>query len=283
MKALLLILLVLSLMVSPSFGQTLDIISFNIRYDNPNDGENAWPNRKSELVELINYYHPDFVGSQEGLDHQIKYVNNHLQDYTSIGVGREDGRTQGEFAAIFYDSTKYQLVRQNTFWLSEKPNKVSIGWDAALERICTYGLFKEKSTENLVYVFNVHFDHVGVVARKMSAKLILEKIDELTDENSTVVLMGDLNCHPNSAPIVQLRSALSDGMEISKNSFYGPNGTFNAFDSSHELTERIDYIFTQNLHVLSYRHIDDRRKDKGFISDHLPVLLKAKMNSTNTN
>lgn len=277
MKALLLILLVLSLMVSPSFGQTLNIMSFNIRYDNPNDGENTWENRKSELVGLIDYYHPDFVGSQEGLDHQIKYVNNHLQDYASIGVGREDGRTQGEFAAIFYDSTKYQLVRQNTFWLSEKPNKVSIGWDAALERICTYGLFKEKSSEKLVYVFNTHFDHVGVAARKMSAKLILEKIDELTDENSTVVLMGDLNCHPDSAPIVQLRSALSDGMEISKNSFYGPNGTFNAFDPSHELTERIDYIFTQNLHVLSYRHIDDRRKDKGFISDHLPVLLKAKI------
>lgn len=273
-------LLVLSLMASlttPSLGQTLDILSFNIRYDNPNDGENTWKNRKSELVGLIDYYHPDFVGSQEGLDHQIKYLDTLLQDYATIGVGREDGRTQGEYTAIFYDSTKYQLVQQNTFWLSETPDQVSIGWDAALERICTYGLFKEQSSKNLIYVFNAHFDHVGEVARKMSAKLILEKIEGLTEKNSTLVLMGDLNCHPDSAPIVQLRSALSDGMEISQTPFYGPYGTFNAFDSSHQLTERIDYIFTQNLRVLNYRHIDDKRKDKGFISDHLPILLKAKI------
>ncbi|WP_422360636.1 endonuclease/exonuclease/phosphatase family protein [Reichenbachiella sp.] len=265
------------LLAFSSFGQTLNIMSLNVRYDNPNDGENTWQNRKSELVGLIDYYHPDFVGTQEGLNHQIKYINVHLKDYTSIGVGREDGNTQGEYTSIFYDSTKFQLMRQNTFWLSEKPDQVSIGWDAALERICTYGLFKEKLSESLIYVFNAHFDHVGEVARKMSAKLILEKIDQLTDENSTVILMGDLNCHPDSEPIVHFRSTLSDGMRISKSSFYGPEGTFNAFDPNHELTERIDYIFTQNLRVLSYRHIDDRRKDRGFISDHLPVLLKAKL------
>lgn len=257
-----------------SYSQVIEVMSFNIRYDNPKDGENAWSNRKRELVGLLDFYHPDFLGSQEGLEHQLKYIDTYLTEYSMIGVAREDGKNKGEYAAIFYDSTKYQLVLQNTFWLSENPEKVSVGWDAVLERICTYGLFKSKESDEMMYVFNAHFDHVGIEAQMRSAELIIKKIDELADDNAMVVLMGDLNCSPDSPPIKTIKTRMADGMDASQKTFYGPLGTFNSFDSQMSLDKRIDYVFAINLNVVSYRHIDDKRRNQGFISDHLPVLVK---------
>lgn len=279
MKKLLLNLSLVYLMTSfslVSFSQTKKFISLNIRYDTQNDAVNKWDNRKSELGDLITYYNPDIIGLQEGLNHQLTYLKVKLPTYEMIGVGREDGINKGEFTAIFYDTLKYRLLEQNTFWLSDTENKASVGWDAALPRICTYGLFINKKTKEKLYVFNTHFDHIGNQSRIMSAKLILQKITEINITNYAVVLMGDFNSEPTDEPIKILSAKLSDGDSSSKTNIYGPIGTFNGFEKDKLVNKRIDYIFIKHLDVINYRHIDDKMKNNNYISDHYPVLVEVK-------
>lgn len=267
--------LALMLLISVGcYGQSIRVISYNIRFDNPGDGKNIWENRKAEMLGLIHRYQPGFLGLQEVLNNQLEYINDGLRNYSYIGVGREDGKKKGEYTPIFYDSTSFQLIRQHTFWLSEVDNAISIGWDAALERICTYGLFKDKKSGDSIHVFNTHFDHVGATARLMSANLIAKKIDEFATPTSLVILTGDLNCTPESEPIQVLKNKLDYGADLSQTGLKGPDGTFNGFDEARLLNYRIDYIFTRNFKVKSYRHIDDKRKKNGFISDHLPVMTE---------
>ena len=246
-------------------------MTFNIRYDNPDDGENRWDNRKKELAEMLSYYHPDVFGLQEGLVQQLNFIKENLTDYKMIGVGRDDGKEKGEFTAIFYDTTKLQLVDYATFWLSEKPDSVSVGWDAALERICTYGLFQNIENGKRVYVLNTHYDHIGKLARVNSSKLLLKKITALSKENIPIVLMGDFNSTPEEDPIKILANDLVDG---GSKGIYGPLGTFNGFDKQAVLENRIDFIFYKDLIVESYRNIDDKMKNGNCVSDHLPVLIQ---------
>jgi endonuclease/exonuclease/phosphatase family metal-dependent hydrolase len=199
-----------------------------------------------------------------------------LPDYRYIGVGREDGKQKGEFSPILYDSKMYDLIKGNTFWLSKTPEKVSVGWDAALERICTYGLFEDKQTKKRLWVFNTHFDHVGVKARKESAQLILNKIEEINVEDYPIILMGDLNLTPEKEPIRLIKRVLHDGMDISKTPFVGPTGSFNDFNSTAPIERRIDYIFVNRLAVERYAHMDERMPNGNHISDHLPVFAILK-------
>jgi len=257
-----------------AMSQNRSFMSYNIRYGSPNDGINNWDNRKLDLVKLIANYNPDIFGTQEGLSHQLSYVDEYLPNYAMIGVARDDGAAKGEYTAIFYDSTIYNIVSNQTFWLSKSPEKVSIGWDAAMERICTYGLFEDKTSNSSIHVFNTHFDHMGKKARVKSAKLILNFIAELP-ENSSIVLMGDLNSDPNSKPIKLINKKMRDGAsQIAPNSL-NPKGTFNGFDENMVVDKRIDYIFIRNIDVVGYKHIADRRADGGFISDHIPVLIEV--------
>lgn len=257
-------------------SQTIKIMTFNIRYDNPNDNEDNWHNRKKKVIELINNYEPAIFGIQEGLSHQIQYMDSCLTDYNYIGIGRDDGKEEGEYSAIFYDTTKFIVEEENTFWLSETPDSISVGWDASMERICTYGLFKNKESGKLVWIFNTHFDHRGKLARKNSAELILNKIDELNTQNLPTALMGDFNATPNDPPITIIKEILMDGQLISEKPFYGPVGTFNGFKNK-IVTNRIDYIFTKDLEVKRYIHINDRLKNNRHVSDHYPVLVTIKI------
>lgn len=259
-----------------SFSQTKTFISFNIRYDAQNDAANKWDNRKSELAKMINYYHPDIIGLQEGLNHQLTYLKINLPNYAMIGVGRDDGNNKGEFTAIFYDTLKYKLLEQSTFWLSETEDVVSVGWDAALPRICTYGLFLNKKTKEQLYVFNAHFDHIGNQSRIMSAKLILQKINKINGTKYPIVVMGDFNSEPTNEPIKILNAKLNDSGGSSKINIYGPVGTFNDFEKDKLVEGRIDYIFTKDLQVIKYRHVDDKMKNNNYISDHYPVLVEVK-------
>ena len=249
-------------------------MTFNIRYATINDGVNQWENRKKELTDLLNYYNPEIIGLQEALLIQINFILDHLPSYKKVGIAREDGKIEGEFSPILYDSIKYTIEQTGTFWLSENPNKPTIGWDAAHKRICTYAGLINKKTGELIWVFNTHFDHIGQEARIKSANLIIKKISEITLSSESIILMGDFNSLPNSAPISYIKSNLLDGLEISKSDFYGPYGTFNGFNPLHPLSEnRIDYIFIKNLEITSYRHIDDKMKNSSCISDHLPILM----------
>ena len=251
-------------------GQT-SVMTYNIRYDNPDDGENWWDKRKEEVVALIQYYQPDFLGIQEGINHQVTFLNNSLPNFDYIGVGRDGPGKVSEFVALFYNKEKYELLESTTFWLSPTLDKISKGWDAALNRISTYGKFKHLKSGKEIHVFNAHFDHLGKVAREQSAKVILEKIKALTRTDDPVVVMGDFNSSPSSKPIQMMESELQDSRKISKQKPYGPEGTFSGFDVAANLDNRIDYVFVKNLDVLSNRHIDDRRKNNLWVSDHLPI------------
>tara|TARA_B100001245_G_scaffold4554_1_gene3342 strand:- start:270 stop:1109 length:840 start_codon:yes stop_codon:yes gene_type:complete len=256
------------------YSQPHSIISYNIRYDNNWDIENSWKIRRNKISKILVQYSPSIIGIQEGLLNQVQYIDSSLIDYDYVGVGRDDGKNKGEFCAIYFDTTRYVLLKNSTFWLSETPDTISVGWDAALERICTYGLFKDRITKEEFWVFNTHFDHIGVVAREKSSELILKRINKINHQSLPVILMGDFNSIPNSSPVKEIKTELSDALQISLEKLQGPRGTFNGFNEDLPIEKRIDYIFTNDLKVLSYTHINDRLNNNRHISDHLPVMIK---------
>ncbi|WP_345004842.1 endonuclease/exonuclease/phosphatase family protein [Snuella lapsa] len=251
-------------------------MTYNIRYDNPKDGENQWSKRKAFLCNQITFYDPDVFGIQEGLQHQVQYIDSTLVNYGYVGVGRDDGKTKGEYSAIFYNSDKFEVLESNTFWLSSTPNMISVGWDASMERICTYALFQEKETKQKFWLFNTHFDHIGLKAREESAKLIVNKIAELNQNDFPVVLMGDFNLKPNSIPITYLSDIFSDTKLVSKSKPFGPEGTFNGFKFNEPVKDRIDYVFVSKdkIEVNKYAILSDS-KDCKYPSDHLPVYVEV--------
>jgi endonuclease/exonuclease/phosphatase family metal-dependent hydrolase len=258
-------------------GQALNVMSFNIRYDNPNDGLDQWSERKDDLNHLLQFYTPTVLGIQEAVLNQIQFLDNANEEYAYIGVGRDDGQEKGEFSPILYDSTILELLDEGTFWLSTTPDSVSVGWDAALPRICTYGLFRHRMSEKVFWVFNTHFDHVGASARLNSAALIVRKINQMNISNAPVILMGDLNSTPDDGPIKLLNNHFEDAKTASPKS-YGPKGTFFGFDLEQIAENRIDYIFGKQLSFESYQVIDDRRPNNRHISDHLPVFVRLSIN-----
>ncbi len=256
------------------YPQSHSIMSYNIRYDNAWDVENSWKIRKNKVRQLLIQYAPSIIGIQEGLLSQVQYLDSCLTDYNYVGVGREDGKEQGEYCAIYFDTTRYSVLNHSTFWLSETPDIISIGWDAALERICTYGLFKDRKTSEEFWVFNTHFDHMGTSAREQSSGMILKMIKKINRQSLPLILMGDFNSIPDSPPINKIKTDLSDALQISLEELQGPRGTFNGFNVDMPIEKRIDYIFTENFKVLSYIHINDRLNNNRHISDHLPVMVK---------
>lgn len=258
-------------------SETINVMTYNIRLDVASDSLNSWNYRKEAMISLFDKYLPDIIGIQEGLHHQTTFLNNRLMNHKYIGVGRDDGKTKGEYSAIFIDTTKFEIVSDSTFWLSDKPDSVSVGWDAALERICTYGLLKVKKTEKHFWVFNTHYDHRGKLARQNSSKLIVNRIKSVNSENYPVILMGDFNSTPDSKPINTITSELKDGYLNSNNDVDGPVGTFTGFKPDAPLTKRIDYIFFKNLQIINFNHINDKSDSGNFISDHLPVFAKISL------
>jgi endonuclease/exonuclease/phosphatase family metal-dependent hydrolase len=263
------------LFLLPAMGQPVTLLTYNIRYDNPGDGPDRWALRKAWLCSQIRQAGPDIFGIQEGLAHQVSYIDSTLDEYRYIGVGREDGKQKGEFCAIYYQANKYKVLKKSTFWLSATPGKVSVGWDAALERICTYGLFREILTGRKFWVFNTHFDHIGVKAREESARLVLQKINALNKAGYPVVLMGDFNSGPGSEAISLITGSLRDSKIADKSMSMMPDGTFNGFDASRPATERIDYIFSggKNTEVLDYAVIRELKEGR-YASDHFAVIAR---------
>ncbi|HSM47458.1 MAG TPA: endonuclease/exonuclease/phosphatase family protein [Draconibacterium sp.] len=272
------VILFLILIPATLFSQQMNIVSFNIRMNTPNDGINAWPNRIEMVTGLFKYHEPDIFGLQEALMGQIEDIQNNLPDFEWFGVGRDDGDKAGEFTPIFFNKTKFILLEQNTFWLSETPEKPSKSWDSSLNRIVTWGRFKSKVTGKQFLVFNTHFDHKGMEARKQSAILIRKKIEEMTkDKNLPVILTGDFNLTPDQEPIALLKKYFKDSREVTELPPYGPVGTFNSFDWNAPMEGRIDYIFVQGeIKVLKYAVITDS-KEKRWPSDHLPVFVKVQL------
>lgn len=257
-------------------SQDLKIMSYNIKLDYPKEGKNSWTNRKPFMVNQIKFYEPDVLGVQEAMPNQMKDLDSLLTDYSFVGVGRDDGKNKGEFSAIFYKKSDSEVVKSSTFWLSETPDKVSMGWDAVCNRVCTYALFQHKETKKKFWVFNTHFDHVGKEARTKSAVLILDKIKGLNTENHPVFLTGDFNMEPNHESIDYITQTLKDSKEVTELDF-GPEGTFNGFHFDQPVTRRIDYVFvSEDVKVNKYAVLSDNWNMQ-YPSDHLPVFIEAKL------
>ncbi|WP_304156247.1 endonuclease/exonuclease/phosphatase family protein [Mesonia mobilis] len=254
-------------------AQEFTAMSYNIKYANENDGENSWSKRKVFLANQLKFYHPQIFGVQEAVKSQIDFITAELPTYRSLGVGREGG-VQGEFSAIFYDTKKFEVLKSDTFWLSETPNQISKGWDADYHRICTYALLRDKETGEKFYFFNTHFDHRGKEARTNSARLIIQQIKKVNVENYPVLLTGDFNLEPETEQIQYIKSYLNDAKEATAAITLGPSGTFNGYDFQTPVTRRIDYIFhSEEINVETYAVLSDNENGR-YASDHLPVFVK---------
>ena len=253
-----------------SYGQSFRVMSYNIRYDNPGDGLNDWNHRRDFLMDQVLTNNPDILGIQESLPAQVEYIASKLKGYGHVGVGRdEDGK--GESTTIFYRTARFELKEQQLFWLSETPDKMSKGWDAAIRRICTYALLYDKEQHHMFWVFNAHFDHVGKDARLQSARLILRRIEEVNVNHLPAILMGDFNATPDSDPIKILGSQMKEARLVAVAKSEGPAGSFNGFDSAKPATQLIDHFFVSNeVHINTYAVILESR-DSHYPSDHFPV------------
>ena len=265
--------------VSPETG-SLRVLSFNVRYNNEGDGVNAWPNRADRVAGLIRFYEPDVAGLQEVLVGQLQDLEARLPEYAWVGVGRDDGLEGGEFSPIYYRPDRLEVVEHGTFWLSETPDSVgSRGWDAALPRIATWAVLRERASGQTLRVFNTHFDHRGPEARLESARLLRIRVIEMAGGDPAIVT-GDLNAQPGSPPIQALtecsdasiaEACLHDTRTLVSGA-YGPDGTMHGFAVTEEPARRIDYVFTtSHFEVTRQGHLTD--SEGGFYpSDHIPVL-----------
>jgi len=256
-------------------GQNLKIMTYNIRLDLDSDAENSWTNRRDLWISQVRFYSPDILGIQEARPNQVLDIASNLPSLAYVGIGRDANNT-GESSNIFYKKERFTVLRESTFWLSETPELISKGWDAAINRICTYALLKDTFTNKQIWVFNTHLDHIGEVARTKSIELILSKIGELNTGNYPVIFMGDLNSEPATQRIMDLKTKMLDTKDISEEKPFGPSGTFNGFNHQNPVTELIDYIFISkksNFIVKKYAVLSDSVNLR-YPSDHLPVFVE---------
>lgn len=255
-------------------AQPLTVITYNLRYDNPGDGEDAWPKRRDFLAAQLRFQTPDIFGIQEGLHRQLTYLQEQFSDFAMVGVGRDDGQQAGEYSSLFYRKSRFRALDSGTFWLSETPDSVSKGWDAALPRVCTWAHLEDLAAQRKIWVFNTHFDHIGKQARIESAALILQKIKEKNTAGEPVICMGDLNSEPEEEPVLRFLQVLQDTRALSQEPPFGPEGTFNGFRFQEPVTRRIDYILVSpGLRVRQHATLSDSRNCH-YPSDHLPVLAR---------
>ena len=262
------------------YAQDMKVASYNIRYDNKNDSltGNGWAQRSPVITALIRFHDFDIFGTQEGIKHQLDYISNALPQYARYGRGRDDGIDKGEHSAIFYKKDEFTLLSEGDFWLSETPDKPSLGWDATCcNRICSWVQLQHKKSGKKFFFFNVHYDHQGVIARKESSKLILKKIKEIAGK-SPVIFTGDFN---GSTSTEWYQTIANSGMlkdTYNEVKFpYANNASFNAFGKARQSNDIIDHIFvTDQFKVIKWGLLTDTYHGK-FPSDHFPVMVELKL------
>ena len=256
----------------------LKLASYNIRYAGGDRGANSWDNRKGPLAEYINELKPDVIGMQEALLVQVKFMKANLDGYAMVGVGRDDGKCDGEFSPVFYNREKFVLDSCGTFWLSETPETPGIkGWGANCVRICSWVRLIEIKSSKAFYVYNTHFDHVSQPAKDNSAKLIAERVNNRTDKDP-VFLMGDFNSTPESFPVKYLTGKVENAvppvvftetMSV-LNTNLSLKGTSNSF-GRRDNPPRIDYIFYNGNVKVKDGAVGPSEVDGQFLSDHNPI------------
>lgn len=288
MKAFLYCLLSALLCLSAA-AQELTVGSYNIRYKNNNDSikGNSWTQRCPSICHQILWERPDIFGAQEVLHAQLLDLEQGLPNYKWIGVGRDDGKTKGEYAAIFYNPGRVELIEQGHFWLNKTPDRPALGWDAACIRICTWGHFRDRQTQKDFYFLNLHMDHVGVTARSEAAKLVMQRITAMTDGGKRqAVLTGDFNV-PQTDELYTLfiASGVLKDTYTSAAMRFAENGTFNSFKVDSYTTGRIDHIFVTPATIVdAYAVLTDSRWQADLngkmtrrnLSDHYPIFARIR-------
>ena len=286
-------LLLLFFLLMPSFSYNLlmaqsekaddvfRVMTYNIRYagNEETDGVNAWSKRKKLVASMISFNHADIVGLQEALLPQLNDLTKLLPGYSWLGVGRDDGKSKGEFSAILFRDDRFEVIKNSTFWLSETPDIPSMGWDAAFTRVVTWAEIKDKETAQTFFIFNTHYDHMGETARINSSKLLKERIGEIC-QNLPVIVTGDFNTKATTEAYQILtdqtdsKLILYDAQSKSETEHHGSNVTFNGFGTSIEPGNKIDFIFvTKDVEVLKHGVIDEV-VDGRYPSDHMPVIAE---------
>jgi endonuclease/exonuclease/phosphatase family metal-dependent hydrolase len=256
----------------------IKVMTYNIRcgYCEDSSSVNNWSKRKYLVAYMIKNHNPDLIGLQEAEQFQIKDLVEMLDDYNWYGVGRDDGKEKGESTAILFRKRLFILDGEKTLWLSETPEIISKGWDAALNRTITITLLEDMLTSQEFYFLNTHFDHIGEKARAESSKLFINEIDKF-DKNVPVILTGDFNYTSSSDGYKIIKSKLFDAMTISEQQSIGGNITFNGFGKEIKSDNKIDFIFVnKNVEVLT--HLIDTTTYNGlFPSDHYPVISELRL------
>lgn len=255
-------------------NRQLTVMTWNIRYNNPGDGANAWPKRKEKVMAFLIEADPQLMCMQEVLADQLKDLRNSLPRYSTFGAGRDDGREAGEYVPVFYDKARFQFLKGSHFWLSETPDQPGkLGWDAACTRMVTWISLAVASSKDTLFVFNTHFDHMGVKARLMSAKLLTHAVDSLAG-NHPVIITGDFNSSDQDSPHQVITGAgFTDSRYVSVAPPAGPEYTFTGFEVTNQPGERIDFIYVRNTKPVQNYIVRDNRSNGFYLSDHLPVLV----------
>lgn len=255
----------------------ITVMTYNIRLDHAGDDEDNWHHRKEEMVKYLLEKSPDFIGIQEALVHQLKYLDSALVDYQYIGVGRDDGKEKGEFMAILYRSDDWKLKEDSTVWLSDTPAVPTMGWDAACHRTCTFGEFRHRSGKE-VAILNTHFDHAGNEAR-LNSPAVIEALVNSIGADIPVILTGDFNVEPNHEAYQELSTFLTEASELADVVKRPYKGTFNGFKLEEDYLRRIDFIFTNNvgLSIKDYVVETPLTSEGRHVSDHFPVIIEARM------
>ena len=293
---LLLLLILLFFLLLPSFSYNLlmaqsekaddvfRVMTYNIRYagNEETDGVNAWSKRKKLVASMISLHHADIVGLQEALLLQLNDLTELLPGYSWVGVGRDDGKSKGEFSAILFRNDRFEVIRHSTFWLSDTPDIPSMGWDAAFPRIVTWAEIKDKETAQAFFFSNTHYDHIGETARINSSKLLKKRIGEICYD-SPVIVTGDFNTKATSEAYQVLidqtysKFTLYDAQLKSETEHHGSNVTYNGFGTSIEPGNKIDFIFVSKDLLVFQHGVIDEVIDGRYPSDHMPVVAEVKI------
>ena len=251
-------------------SEGLKVMSYNVRLGVGKDGTNSWQFRCPATIMMLEEYVPDVFGVQEAYDFQVKFITEYAPDYKCVGVGREDGKKEGEHMSIFWNKKTVKLLKWGTYWLSETPDTPSKGWDAACMRTATWALMKDKKTGKKFYFVNTHLDHKGRQAQKNGLKVIVERIAEMNKEGYPMVLTGDFNVRPDNICLIDLDRMMTSTRKIAKKT--DNHATYNGWGRS-DAGNIIDYIYVSGFSsVPEYQTVTKKFGKIAFISDHYPVM-----------
>lgn len=276
-------LLILFLCISSSAFAQIRVMSYNIRYGEAKDGINSWEKRCVSTPAMIYDVRPEVFGVQEALTDQLEYVLKMCPIYKEVGVGREDGADGGEHMSVFYNTDSLKLITWGNYWLSETPDRPSMGWDAKHKRTATWLLLEKKSSGKRFYFVNTHLDHRGREARVKGIRMIYDNIQLMNKENYPMVLTGDFNILPDDECLVDInklmKSARFNAVNADKSGSFNGWGKYGESKGAPTLDKKpkkallpIDYIYYSGFKGCStFRVVTQSYAGVPYISDHYPI------------